>query len=302
MTEPFSAKLNLVLKVLSVSRAQLAKELGIDKSVVARWASGATLPSGHNLSHLSNLMARTIPGFTALDWDLDLQSLALRLGVRPSEPGPGQAAAPPLALALPFLDQIEAATGLRGGAYEGFYRSTRPYAAQPGLFLHDHLFARRGDDGLLRFRMSTAGVIVEGWILPIQGQLFIIGTEFTGGTLVFAILHGVNTVQAEVLDGVTLSSNLDAGRTTSATPVVYQRIGDLGPDPAQDNARLDALAAANPVDVAEAIPHDLRRHLLRDLGPEQWAKGGELLLRLPLTQSLSRGPPPVLPGAPPPSS
>src|SRR5579859_784 len=156
MTEPFSEKLTLILKVLSMSRARLASELGLDKSVVARWASGATEPSGHNMAQLSTLMARSIPGFTALDWDRDLKSLAALLGVAPAPAPPSSAAH--RGLPLPFLDQMIAATALRAGAYEGFYRSTRPYAGHPGRFIHDHSFVRLGPDGLLRFRMATGGV------------------------------------------------------------------------------------------------------------------------------------------------
>src|ERR1700678_1539131 len=99
MTEPFSEKLTLILKVLSMSRARLASELSLDKSVVARWASGATAPSGHNLAQLSTLMARWIPGFTALDWDRDMESLACLLGVARAPAAPSSAQ--PQGLPLP---------------------------------------------------------------------------------------------------------------------------------------------------------------------------------------------------------
>jgi transcriptional regulator with XRE-family HTH domain len=286
MTEPFSEKLTLVLKVLSMSRARLASELGLDKSVVARWASGATAPSGHNLAQLSALMARSIPGFTALDWDRDMESLAGLLGVGP--PPASRTAA--RGLPLPFLDQMVAATGLRAKAYEGFYRSTRPYASHPGRFIHDHLFVRLGEDGLLRFKMSTGGVVVEGWALPVQNQLFIIGTEFAGGSLTFAILHGVNGMQADVLDGLTLTANHDAGRSPAASAVVYERIRELGDSLEADEGTLIELAAPNPVAPAGSVPEELQRHLARDVGPEAIRNGGDWVLRLPLAQTLSRGP------------
>jgi transcriptional regulator with XRE-family HTH domain len=289
MSESFAEKLTLVLKVLSMSRARLASELGLDKSVVARWASGATAPSGHNLAQLSALMARSIAGFTALDWDRDMESLACLLGVGP--PPQPQAAGLP----LPFLDQILAATALRARAYEGLYRSTRPYATQPGRFIHDHVLVRLGPEGLLRFKMSTGGVVAEGWVLPVQNQLFIVGTEFTGGALTYAILHGVNGVQADVLDGITLTANHDAGRSPAATAVVYERIHRLSDDPLSDDALLMELAAANPVAPAGAVSEALQRHLARNVGPEAMENGGDWALRLPLAQSLSRGPLPDLP-------
>ncbi len=294
MTEPFSEKLTLVLKVLSLSRARLAAALGLDKSVVARWASGATVPSGHNLAQLSTLMSQKIQGFTALDWDRDLEGLACLLGVGMSrvEVAPKPAA---LGLPLPFLDQILATTGLRGTAYEGFYRTTRPYAEHPGRFIHDHVLVRRGDDGFLKFKMSTGGVVVEGWALPVQNQLYVIGTEFTGGALAFAILHGVNSVQADVLDGITLTANHDAGRSPAATPIVFERIRDISDDRQADDDLLTELAAPNPVAPEGAVPEALQRHLARNIGPEAVANGGDWVLRLKLAQSLSRGPLPNLP-------
>ena len=72
MNDRFAKKLELVLKVLSMSRSRLAADLGVDKSVVGRWVSGAVQPSAHNLSLLSGLIAQHIPGFTTLDWDRGL--------------------------------------------------------------------------------------------------------------------------------------------------------------------------------------------------------------------------------------
>ncbi len=59
-------------------------------------------------------------------------------------------------------------TALRGSAYEGFFRSTRPYVLQPGRFVHDHGVIRLDDDGLLSLRMGTGGTFVEGWMLPLH--------------------------------------------------------------------------------------------------------------------------------------
>jgi transcriptional regulator with XRE-family HTH domain len=294
MVDRFSDKFTLILKILSMSRAGVAAALGVNKSVVARWASGATVPSSHNLAQLSALMARSAPGFTSLDWDRDLDGLAALFGVRVSggvETSPPAPTPPHLAgLALPFLDLIKATTTLRAPAYEGLYRSTRPYAGHPGRFIHDHSLVRLGADGLMQFRMMTAGVTVEGWMLPIQNQLFLVGTEFTGGALAFGILHGVNGVVADVLHGITLTSTHDAGRSPVAAPVVYHRIGELSRDVAEDDARLEELAAGNPVAPEGSIPDDLRRVLARDVGPSQLAQGGDWVLRVPIDQSVSRGP------------
>src|SRR5450432_4018174 len=127
MSEAFAKKLELVLKVLSMSRARLAADLGVDKSVVGRWVSGAVQPSAHNLSLLSGLIAERIAGFTALDWDRSLTAFAELIGAD-ADVVSGEALGAALqALPLARMDQFLAATALRGEAYEGFFRSTRPY-------------------------------------------------------------------------------------------------------------------------------------------------------------------------------
>ena len=38
-----------------------------------------------------------------------------------------------------------------------------------------------------------------------------------------------------------------------------------------------------------SVPDELRAHLVRDIGPEQLASGGDWLLRSPLARTLARG-------------
>jgi len=191
-------------------------------------------------------------------------------------------------LALPLLDQIVSLTALRGPAYEGFYQSTRPYSAVPGEYIHDQILVRMGPDGLLRLKMATGGVLVDGWVLPVQTQLYVIATEFGTGGLVFAILHGVSSVKAEVLDGITLSSTFDVARTPAAAAIVLRRVGDLTGDPEADDARLIALGSRKPVPDKDSVPEALRRHLARDLGADLPGFGFDGVLRLPLAQSHTR--------------
>src|SRR3954452_19247369 len=142
MSEPFAKKLELALKVLSMSRARLAADLGVDKSVVGRWVTGAVQPSAHNLSLLSALIADKVPGFTALDWDRSLSAFAELLGADLDMASGKKPAGGLTGLPLPLLDQFVATAALRGPAYEGFYRSTRPYVLGPGHFVHDHCMLR----------------------------------------------------------------------------------------------------------------------------------------------------------------
>jgi adenylate cyclase len=75
----FAQKLGVVLKSINLSRGRLAQIAGVDKSGVSRWASGVQVPSDHNLSLLTEAIARHRPGFERRDWDLDAEGFANRL-------------------------------------------------------------------------------------------------------------------------------------------------------------------------------------------------------------------------------
>jgi hypothetical protein len=290
MSEPFAKKLGLMLKVLSMSRARLAADLGVDKSVVGRWVSGAVQPSAHNLSLLSALIAQRIPGFTALDWDRGLPAFAELIGADLEGVAAEGLSLAPLGLPLARMDVFLAATELRGEAYEGFFRSTRPYVLAPGLFVHDHGMIRRDANGLLRLRMGTAGTVVEGWMLLHGNQLFAIAIDVTSGAVLFGLFNGVGTARADVVDGLVLAPTLDAGRTPTAYVMVFERIGDLTGDVEADDRRFASLTGLDPVAPEGSISEALRQHLTPDFGPAAAALGGDLLLRLPLSKSIARGP------------
>ena len=78
-TGDFAQKLGVVLKAINLSRGRLAQTVGVDKSMVSRWASGVQVPSDHNLSLLTEAVARHRPGFERRDWDLDAEGFANRL-------------------------------------------------------------------------------------------------------------------------------------------------------------------------------------------------------------------------------
>jgi transcriptional regulator with XRE-family HTH domain len=285
--KPLAAKLDFALKAVSINRARLASILGMDKSAVGRWMTGAVTPSPENLARLTAVVAERSPGFSVLDWERDLDGLAAVLGVRPPLAAPPQRFGDGLPLAC--LDHSVATTTIRGAAYEGFFRSTRPYAQLPGQFIHDHIMVRRDANGLLRASQRTAGVSVEGWLLLLDSKLFLIGTELTTNSVAFAILNGVSTVKAGLVDGLILTCALDPGRTPTATPAVFERIGDLSGDVEADAATLASLAAPNPVAPPGSLSDEIIRHLTPDIGPGRLPEGGDWLLHLPLAKSISRG-------------
>ena len=77
----FAHKVGLVLKACNLSRGQLAQAVGIDKSVVSRWASGVQAPTDHNLTLLTEAVGRHRPGFGRVDWELASRDFAERLGL-----------------------------------------------------------------------------------------------------------------------------------------------------------------------------------------------------------------------------
>ncbi len=286
MAQPFSAKLQLTLKVLSLSRGGLASELGVDKSVVSRWVTGAVRPSAQNLALVTALVAKRVPGFNSLDWDRDLDSLTERLGARPvGAPSP---AAAPMGIPFDIMGSVLATTALRGAAYEGFYRGTRPLAVEPGLVVHDYAMIRLEPNGMLSLAMITGGVRTDGWLLPVQNQLFCVGVERANSSPVFGIFNGVGSIKVSVLDGLTLTSVLDAGRTPTSSAIVSERIGDLSGDRAADDATFASMISLQPTHTVDEIPSELRAHLLRDIGPQAAAQGGDLLLRMPVSRSFAK--------------
>jgi transcriptional regulator with XRE-family HTH domain len=292
MATPFSEKLDLVLKALSMSRGRLAADLGVDKSLVGRWASGAVTPSAHNLENLTRLVASRRPGFTMLDWDRDIEGLAHVFGVEPAPPPPIVATPTNVhsGLPLPGMDLVRLMTERRAGTYEGFWRSTRPSIAQPGDIFHDFGMIRRGADGLLRFKMGGSGLLFDGWMLPVEGQLFAILFDTVGQTPVFLIFNAVALHKAMQLDGLILAAALNAARTPSAYPVVLERIGDLTGDEEIDDEHCAELLRLDTAATEETAPLAMRKHLIRDIGPSAVEAGtGELFLLSSWANSLSKG-------------
>ena len=292
-SQSFADKLTLVLKTLSMTRGHLAAEMGVDKSIVGRWMTGRVEPSNHNMARLTELVAARIPGFRLIDWEQDIGGLEGLLGVTPSNTSLNKSARLPPGLPIPLMDQIMDTTALRAPSYEGFFRSTRPYAQRPGHFIHDHIMMRLDASGLLRLHMGTGGVVLDGWVLPFQGKLFVIASELTSGALGFAILNGVNTIIAGTMDGILLNCALDAGHSPTACAIIVERIGDLSGDVDVDDRRIRELTGMDPFAPVGSVPEDIVAHLVRDIGPAQLALGGDWLLSMPMLRSLAKG---IVPG------
>jgi hypothetical protein len=178
-----------------------------------------------------------------------------------------------------------------GAAYEGFFRSTRPFAQYPGRFVHDQCLVRKDGAGLLRLSLATGSVFVDAWLLPLRDHVFIVGSDFTNATMAFGLLNGVVSEKVESLDGLIMSVTQGSDRTATATAIVLERTGDLSGDRARDDARFATLAGGDSLAPEGSVPPDLAAHLARDIGPAALALGGDWLLRMPTARSVSRGAP-----------
>lgn len=185
---------------------------------------------------------------------------------------------------------VRMVTERRAATYEGFWRSTRPSIAMPGEIFHDYGMIRRGPDGLLRFQMGGSGLLFDGWLMPVEGQVFAILFDTVGQTPVFLVFNGVSLHKAVQLDGLILAAALNAARTPSAYPVVLERIGDLTGDPETDDERCAELLKLDTAATEDTAPDAMRKHLIRDIGPAAAAAGtGELFLLSTWANSLSKG-------------
>ena len=175
-------------------------------------------------------------------------------------------------------------------AYEGFYKCTRPHPMAPGRFVFEHVMIKRDPVGLLRMKMGSPETHVDGWLMPLHGLVYSIGSDPITGTMMFAIFNGVGASRVDVLDGLILIPGGDMGRSPSAMAMICERVADLGPDPEVDEMTFQALTRLNPLAPEGSIPDQLAAHLVRDFGPAQLAAGGDWLLSMSLARTRARGP------------
>ncbi len=287
----FPSRLLLVLKALSLSRGRLAAELAVDKSVISRWLSGGQAPSGQNLANLTGLVAGRRPGFTLLDWEADLDTLAAKLGVGAAEAGQH----PPwgsLGGWLPeaVLREAQTLSALRGKDYEGFWRTTRPAIGMPGRFIHDQVMIRMADNGFLTFRVGVEDMRFEGWTFPTQTQLFSFGADARSGMFLFTIFNAVLRNRADVMDGLSLTCQRLGGGSPVTGAALMERKGFLSGDAATDDFAFEAAVREDPLAPEGSIAPEIHKRLLPDVGPSALAAGGEALLSMAFASSLSRGP------------
>jgi hypothetical protein len=302
----FSKKLQLVLDALSTSRSQLAHDLGVHKSLVARWVAGDVTPTEHNLSRLTLLIKQTRPDFSLAVWRHDVVAFAEAVGVSRREierlSGGSAPAAPARSpesshpIGLPLQGPILARESIRREAanYEGFYRMFRQAFANSGIIVMECLEIRRtGED--LGFRCFDGWYRHSGFILPMRGQLFFIGEETARmDECFFLVVNGIAEPRAMVLDGILLTVAGDRSHTPSATVMVMQFAREIRQDAREDEdvwTELcnETLSVNTEHRAADLIPEELRVAVKNSVGISRNDGQFDWVLRVPGERSVSAG-------------
>ena len=310
MIAPFASRLDLALKALSIGRGRLAQEIGVDKSLVSRWLSGAVKPSAFNVERITRLLAGHCPGFTMLDWEGTDAAFASRLNIAcaPSPPlafvTPVPATAhvaeaiagfngaapltPMLSIPYGLVEAAEKETARRAKTYTGRWRVTRLTASGKLAFVVDNMLIRPNGTGLW-IEHFAGGHTLCGWLLVLSNRLYAMVADESDDSFAFYLLNGVVGPRAERIDGLFTSIGSHGYADAFSMVVVIDRVGELSGDDADLAWARDARDGTGFVD-PEGIDPAVRAALARDAGAAAVAAGtGDAILRVPHDRSLSRG-------------
>ena len=220
--DDFAVKLDVVCKKLNLSRGKLAQQVGIDKSMVGRWIAGASRPAGNTLMRLNDVVAKTIPGFTAASWDLTANDLAARLGI--ASPPPGETAVVPDGGA----DGVKTAADFFA-ALKTVRRTTEDIDALAGVYagFYDHWSATAANSGAILFRRCR--IWRDGDALRIE---VVSGVANWTGVCVMAGASLVAVLESTLFPGLALATMGGAhgrhARRLAGLAMVYQHSRNLG--------------------------------------------------------------------------
>lgn len=279
-------KLDMLMKATSLSRVALAQQLAVDKSLVGRWLSGAVHPTDHNLARLSALMGDYLPGFRLADWFEETQALAGRYGIALS-PSPGEITR--TGVLGEFLEAVSDENAMRGAAYEGFWRTSRPSLLMPGDLFHDYGLIRRGPGGVIEVRMGGSGLEFEGYLIPFAGNIAVYLFDRVGRSPVTVMCKGVTLPRAMVLDGLLMLAALDSARTPAAFPIIVERVGDITGDREADDRRYAEIVESMPEPLEPLPPEVLKARIYRESSGASAEQGGDAFLCVSPASTLSRG-------------
>jgi transcriptional regulator with XRE-family HTH domain len=295
----FSTKLGLVAKQLNWSGAKLAQEVGVDKSIAARWLNDRSKPTSNSLMQLTRAVAQSIAGFKNADWELPLDKFAKRLGLDGVAMTRNAGANDRLTLRglkfPPVADWGKPYLGLWVGFYQSVTNGGRPLMCAARFFI---------DDLGLRISFTTGDFGGEGPALASRSHLqCLIDVGPLHDRLAFFVFNGVHAPQALSIDGVVSVMAGDSTGTPTAMMMVLFRVDR---DMTLDNVDVQSLSGAimqtnrrsrdahessgDPLAVmAEFAPVEILRTLYPVVGVAH--DDGEIdhVLRLPVSRSLASG-------------
>ncbi len=280
----FAARLRLAMGQVSLGRTAVAREVGIDKSVVTRWLSGQVRPAEHNLLALTQAIALRLPGFCLADWSRPEAEFAQALGIAPAPPPPGPAALPGL---LANATQWAAAQGLDkalaqyGGLWVFIYdsvRVARPFAVMAEI---------RPGAGVLECEIrDDHNWHGRGPAFALNNKLWITCEEVSRqDSFGFAVFWGSATRKAEVLDGLAMVREFAPTASPGVTHMVGFRLADLMADATAAQSRwLACIARVGELNMTGwegALDPELLERMPRSV------QGAPTTMRLPVEHTLA---------------
>lgn len=234
----FAEKLGVMLDRLSLSRVQLAKLAGVDKSVSGRWASGRARPGEHSIVRLTDIVRREIVDFSRDEWNLPVGEFAARLGL------PRRSLATAAGGGGMAPDPGTQAASAAAQRYSGLWLLT--HASFTGL---RHVYAflaelRPQIDGLGFEMADSAGYRAHGAARIGEGKLCLLAEATSHAHWpCWFIFNGVSLWRAVVLDGLLLSWGRDVSRAPVALRTIGFRLGRHEPERDAARRRFEAALA-----------------------------------------------------------
>ncbi len=283
MPTSFARNLKALLDTIDASRADVATALGVDPSVVRRWALGSTAPRGANMARLTAFAAGRLPGFSAADWSLDGPAFdARRAALRVAADGP-------MADTLPGPAFRAFAAGRRNLAreapiYEGFWMAYGS-ASLGGAAIVARATRIWRDGHRMRILLVGGDFDTEGEVIFAGPRIYCLTDSARAPGLGFHVLNPSPRATPDMLVGVTTFVALDPEQSPTAAPlaIVFERrfAGDGDIDAPAWRALVDRAARIRQPDGATLVPERVLRALdYRIEGPRGRA-GGEPVLRVP---------------------
>jgi transcriptional regulator with XRE-family HTH domain len=266
--EDFAAKLAVICKRLNWSRAKLAQQVAIDKSLAGRWLSGASRPTGNNLMRLTDTIVRALPDFGAATWDLPTAMLARQLGgALPPDEGPSSASRgtpaaepsllPSLRTFARFIEDID----YLAPVYEGFYFMWFTASTGSGTICRRRArIVRRGS--ALLITASGHNFEYDGAFAVSGDRLYGIAENPRFAGPVYCILNGSSGRHATLMTGLTLFQSTIPGQFgVVCLPTALEYQAPLSGDAAADERTWAELATRhrdfelgeNEAEVPEAV-------------------------------------------------